>query len=106
MIHGHAVALMMPHVIRFNNNARPAAETYARFTAILRTAGTTTLPLVDWVSDLVARAKIVPPGNDSRTVSIATLAADAAKQWTGQFNPRPLQAEDFVALYRHALGYA
>jgi alcohol dehydrogenase len=91
-------------VIRFNNSVRNAAETYARFTAILRTAGTTTLPLVDWVSDLVARAKIVPPIVNARSVHLETLAVDAAKQWTGQFNPRPLQAEDIVALYRHALG--
>lgn len=103
VIHGHAVALMLPHVIRFNTSVRSAAETYARFTAILRTAGTTTLPLVDWVADLVARANITRPTLNGRT-TFDTLAADAAKQWTGQFNPRPLQPSDFVALYRHALG--
>jgi alcohol dehydrogenase class IV len=32
------------------------------------------------------------------------LADDATRQWTGKFNPRPLQAADFAALYRHAFG--
>ena len=31
-------------------------------------------------------------------------ADDATRQWTGKFNPRPLQAGDFVSLYRRAFG--
>lgn len=103
VIHGHAVALMLPHVIRFNSTVRSAAETYARFTAILRTAGTTTLPLVDWITDVTTRAAIPRPIPSRHAVSLDTLAADAAKQWTAQFNPRPLQPADFLELYRHAL---
>ena len=103
VIHGHAVAIMLPHVIRYNNTVRGAAEVYARFTAILRTTGTTTLPLVDWIADLVTRANVPQLSLQGQTVSVETLAADASKQWTAQFNPRPLQLDDFVALYRHAL---
>ena len=32
------------------------------------------------------------------------LAAEAAAQWTAQFNPRPIGAADFEQLYRGALG--
>jgi alcohol dehydrogenase class IV len=35
---------------------------------------------------------------------IAQLATEAAKQWTGQFNPRPLAVMDFEGLYRRAFG--
>jgi alcohol dehydrogenase class IV len=35
---------------------------------------------------------------------IAQLATEAAKQWTGQFNPRPLTEADFEALYRRTFG--
>ena len=30
------------------------------------------------------------------------LAEEAAKQWTAKFNPRPLEAADFVGLYESA----
>ena len=33
---------------------------------------------------------------------LGKLASAAAIQWTGQFNPRPLEIEDFVDLYRAA----
>ena len=35
---------------------------------------------------------------------IPGLAAEAAAQWTAQFNPRPVTAGDFVTLYTSALG--
>ena len=34
---------------------------------------------------------------------LPALAADATQQWTGQFNPRPVQEEDFVLLYEKAM---
>lgn len=34
---------------------------------------------------------------------VPLLAAEAARQWTAQFNPRPLTADDFVALYWQVL---
>jgi len=33
---------------------------------------------------------------------ISRLAADAARQWTGTFNPRPLNEADLAELYRRA----
>jgi alcohol dehydrogenase len=33
---------------------------------------------------------------------LATLAADAAKQWTGTFNPRPFDAAAALELYERA----
>ena len=30
---------------------------------------------------------------------IATMAAEAAKQWTGTFNPRPVTVSEFEELY-------
>jgi alcohol dehydrogenase len=33
---------------------------------------------------------------------IKTLAAEAARQWTASFNPRPVTEADFVALYEAA----
>ncbi|MBI5768341.1 MAG: iron-containing alcohol dehydrogenase [Verrucomicrobia bacterium] len=101
-VHGHAVARMLPHVLAFNAADPAAAAIYARFGDILRESGTTSLPLIDWVATLVAQATLPPltvPAAD-----LPALAAAAAKQWTGTFNPRPLQPDDFAALYRCAFG--
>jgi alcohol dehydrogenase len=101
VIHGHAVALMLPHVMRFNATAPAIEAIYARYSAILKDSGVTTLPLIEWVSDIVAQSSI--PAINGGVHDFATLAREAAKQWTGQFNPRPLQQDDYVALYRCAL---
>jgi alcohol dehydrogenase len=100
--HGHAVALMLPHVMRFNSTEPTASAIYARLSAILRESGASSLPLIEWVEQLVARSAFPPVNGAVRDAT--TMAHDATKQWTGQFNPRPLQAEDFAALYRSALG--
>ena len=102
VIHGHAVALMLPHVLRFNSAVPAARATYAHFSEILRTSGTSELPLVDWVAALVNEARIPAPVPADTPLNLPALAADAAKQWTGTFNPRPLHPDDIVALYRQA----
>jgi alcohol dehydrogenase len=33
---------------------------------------------------------------------VPALAAEAARQWTAQFNPRPVTETDFAALYQAA----
>jgi alcohol dehydrogenase len=100
--HGHAVALMLPHVMRFNATDAAANAIYARYSAILAEAGITKLPLIDWVAQLVAQSGF--PAVNGAAQDVPALAQDATKQWTSQFNPRPLQADDFAALYRSALG--
>ena len=102
VIHGHAVALMLPHVMRFNSAAADVAAIYDRFAGILKETKVSTLPLVEWVSEIVARSAI-PGVNGAANDDLAALAADAARQWTGQFNPRPLRTEDYIALYRNVL---
>lgn len=101
VIHGHAVALMLPHVMRFNAADPGASAIYARFSGILRELEISAPPLIEWVAALVARCAL--PRLNGSAFAIDELAADAAKQWTGQFNPRPLRPKDFAALYRSAL---
>jgi alcohol dehydrogenase len=35
-------------------------------------------------------------------LKLPQLAGQAAKQWTATFNPRPVNEEDFLALYQQA----
>ena len=101
IIHGHAVALMLPHVMRFNATNPAVREIYTRYSSILDETGESASPLIEWVSHVVAKSSI--SGINGAAHDLTALARDAAKQWTGQFNPRPLQHDDYVALYRSAL---
>ena len=89
--HGVAVALMLPHVIRFNSTVvgdlyrelSPDRELTERIVALKHATG-----LPHCLRDFgIARS------------DIPTLAEEAAAQWTAQFNPRPLALQDFVRLY-------
>ena len=93
--HGHAVALMLPHVIRYNNELPEAAETYDDYSSILGT------PLLTWLDKLLALANLDHPKIPAS--ELPQLAADATQQWTGNFNPRPLTEPDFLSLYQSAL---
>ncbi len=93
--------MMLPHVMRFNAREPAVNAIFDRYSAILQETGVTRLSLIDWVADVVSRSSI-PEINGAANDDLAGLAHDAAKQWTGQFNPRPLQADDYIALYRSA----
>lgn len=101
VVHGRAVATMLPHVMRFNAVVPAAAETYAHFGTLLRLLQVSDLPLQPWLEALVRRCRF--PALDP-AADFALLADDATRQWTGKFNPRPLQREDFISLYRRASG--
>lgn len=104
--HGEAVALLLPHVVRWN-----APLVAARYAELMRVAGYAVgeeeagEALAARLEELKAagalapetRAAGVPPGD------LEMLAADAARQWTGTFNPRPFDAGGALELYRRAL---
>lgn len=95
IVHGVAVGLMLPHVVRFNGEvgANPYADLCqntddlaARLDAMLLAA------------DLPRRlADIGVP-----STALPELAAHAAQQWTAQFNPRPVGEAECLAIYRAA----
>jgi alcohol dehydrogenase len=96
VVHGEAVGVMLPHVVRFNSAVETAAETYrslyvgdlaARLTKLLKLAA---MP-VNLTSYGVTEA------------DLPELAKMAKTQWTAQFNPREVSEADFVELYRAAL---
>ena len=111
IIHGQAVGMMLPHVVRFNAQQPDAAAIYAE---LARFAG-----LTAWrdraeqaVEALIARiesllqAAQMPPSLSALNIPasrLAKLAEEAAGQWTAQFNPRPITASDFEAIYAAAL---
>jgi len=102
VIHGQAVGVMLPHVIRFNA-ADP--ETRGHYTELAQRAGLDSADaLAQAFTDLLAKAglKTMLTGLGVKPESIPQMAKHAAAQWTATFNPRPIRAEDFTELYRQA----
>ncbi len=102
--HGHAVSLMLPHVIRFNREDPEVNEIYHAYESFIPSNGAKKVDMAEWVNTLVASAglrSLSALGVESPDVG--KLAAGASQQWTGRFNPRPVGQADFEALYSSAL---
>jgi alcohol dehydrogenase len=96
VVHGEAVGVMLPHVIRFNSQLPEIAAIYESYFDG---------DLADRVSELLWEAQMPRQISEYgvKEENLHDLAEMAAKQWTAQFNPRPPSVEDFVAMYRAAL---
>ena len=104
LAHGHAVALMLPHVMRYNHEDPAARDTYDQYGELLSRRGYANLPLIEWVERLIALAALPSLSEAGVTQGdLQGLAEDATRQWTGQFNPRAMIAEGFVLLYERAM---
>jgi alcohol dehydrogenase len=103
-VHGVAIALMLPAVCRWN--AVAAAPRYEELLRIVGRLGGSDPAgtLASRLSDLAAAAGL--PGRLSAVNvperDLPGLAEEAAIQWTGRFNPRPLDARGAQELYRAA----
>ncbi len=102
VIHGQAVGLALPHVVRFN--ARTCGDAYTDLLAVIgiaATPGTAGERLAAWLEELLQAARLARSLRELGITSpdIPALATLAATQWTGSFNPRSLGADDWNALY-------
>lgn len=110
IVHGQAVGMMLPLVVRYNSADAAALQGYAELAssaeiAKLKDGATNAL------EGLIARLEsLLNICNMPRTLGecgvtadeIPVMAADAAKQWTANFNPRPIDAAGFQGLYEQA----
>lgn len=96
VVHGEAVGVMLPHVIRFNCALPEIAAIYESYFDG---------DLADRVSELLWEARMPRQISDYGVTEadLPVLAEMAMKQWTAQFNPRSLTLEDFAGIYRAAL---
>jgi alcohol dehydrogenase len=123
IVHGQAIGLMLPHVIRFNGQAHPRWYHDLLETALLAVSGqdgAETLEsangdahydvrespklLAEFVAALVRKAEMPTRLSECgvEREALPTLAAEAAKQWTGTFNPRPVGQDELLSIYREA----
>ena len=108
VVHGQAVGLMLPAVIRFNCRKPAIKKSYADLSVYASLANPA--DSVDQAIDALLRridelwelAKL-PRSLEEFGVdesAIGDLATEAADQWTAKHNPVSLAAEDFVGLYQ------
>jgi alcohol dehydrogenase len=101
LVHGHAVGLMLPAVIRFNAAEKQAGREYV--TLCLR-GRVEDAYLAERVEEL--RAVCGLPQNlrecGVKHELIPQMAQEATAQWTATFNPRPVNAAEFEKLYDEA----
>ena len=119
IVHGQAIGLMLPHVLRFNGAFPEVARTYAEFVAIahMNTSFPCSLPtdpatsggdpteiLAAQIEALRSHAGLATSLETCGIAkdALASLAAEAAAQWTARFNPRTASAADFERLYEEA----
>ncbi len=107
IVHGQAVALMLPHVVRYNGEEFDSwYQELAKMTPQNGRAPSVSgaSDLADQVHTLATRAGLagklselgIPQGD------LDSLAAEAARQWTGTFNPRTVDQETLLGLYQSA----
>ncbi len=102
VVHGQAVGLMLPGVIRFNAELPEAAAIYAELAAAAGLSGVD--GLIDRFGEILALAglRVGLAQFGVTREAIPALAEEAARQWTANFNPRPVSADDFARLYEEA----
>jgi alcohol dehydrogenase len=111
IVHGHAVGLMLPHVVRFNARDPAAAQTYAEMACAAGLASPSATPseaaalLANRLEEMLDLARLPRSlkGLGLSPAQIPGLALEAARQWTAQFNPRPVTVADFEGIYSAAL---
>ncbi|MDX1388858.1 MAG: iron-containing alcohol dehydrogenase, partial [Acidobacteriota bacterium] len=96
VVHGHAVGLMLPHVVRFN--AVEVGEQYEE----LHPGGAGTL--ITRVAELqnIGRLPVRLRDLDVPRDGLPIFATAAAEQWTAQHNPRAVTAKELLDLYEAA----
>ncbi len=87
--HGAAIAMLLPTVVRWNEKTgtkywMPAEELARRLEELAEAGGLRTNLRSVGVTE----------------TELPELAADAAQQWTGTFNPRPLDQQGAIEIYQ------
>jgi alcohol dehydrogenase len=107
IVHGSAVGVMLPHVVRFNGADAATRAAYAELASAPEIACVSDgheqawSALIAQLENLLEQAQMPRSLEDCgvKRADIPMLAEEAARQWTASFNPRPVGKEDFVRLY-------
>ena len=105
LTHGVAIALLLPQVVRWNGKSSGAAYRDLLAIANLPREGDAGEMLARRLEEM-AKAASLPTRLREAGVDredLEGLAEEASQQWTGRFNPQPLDREAALRLYQTAL---
>lgn len=108
MTHGVAIGIMLPHVIRYNQGVVGDVYQQLLVDAGLVTESLETNEAAECLAAFIERIVTASglPGTlaecDIHDDKLDLMAEEAAQQWTGQFNPRPVTVETLKGLYQCA----
>ncbi len=106
--HGQAVGLMLPHVVRYNgaqfNSWYEDLLSFSEGLPGLPPASSGAAGLADFLTELIEAAGLRVKLDQCGVVldKMPELAAAAAVQWTGTFNPRDVSQESLLGIYQNA----
>jgi alcohol dehydrogenase len=102
--HGAAIAMMLPSVVRWNGPV--AAQRYAELLLLSQAAASSdpSEALAERLEQLARAGGLKRSLSDTGIAreDLGVLAADAAQQWTGTFNPRPFDINGAMEVYERA----
>jgi alcohol dehydrogenase len=110
IVHGQAVGLLLPLVIRMNAEDPGTRRAYAELASApeiacvsdgLEAAVDALIARLEHLLNIAGVARSLEELNADRA-QVPVLADEALRQWTAQFNPRELTSADFVRLYEGA----
>jgi len=105
MVHGVAVGLMLPHVVRFNGEDAAVRARYVELGRCLSGGGEPFGRLCEFLEQVLVLAGL-PVALGCQQVGaedVGPLAEFAARQWTAQFNPRSVGRAEFERILGSAL---
>lgn len=110
VVHGTAVGMMLPLIVRFNGGEQGALQGYAELASapeIANVSGGLNAALEALISRLETLLNLADMPRSLSDLGVKpelvnTMAGEAAKQWTANFNPREICEADFVELYEAA----
>lgn len=106
--HGQAIAIMLPHVIRYNG--RECDQWYRELLETIWELNGAPPPergaegLAELIAELVSQAGLASRLQDCgvEQAQLGKLAAAAATEWTAGFNPRTVTEADLLGIYQAA----
>ena len=109
IVHGLAVGMMLPHVVRFNAELEECRQAYDELALIgklgqAEDGGDAAEHLAKRLTQLLEQADmpVTLRASGVEESTLPTLAAEAAGQWTANFNPREVGQAEMESIYRAA----
>ncbi len=107
LTHGIAIGILLPHVVRFNASlvGRLYGDLAHESGMVNGDAGAAAEAISRRIRELMSLAGLPTTLAECGVSSgiLPVLAEEAAQQWTGRFNPRPVGEPELLPLYQAAL---